>query len=678
MILKSIKLENFRRFRHAVIDFSTDRERNVTLIQANNTTGKTTIATAFIWCLYGRSDTEDEDDQLLCWAVQNAMKPHDSCEVAVTVTLEHRDVEYEFRRSRRCTRFQIRDTQFSVTISDPAHRLKRRKIKQDEDICRHRDKIIPEQLLDYIFIRAEQLNTMQESILNNRTQKDLSDAIRVLLGWEVVENLIKHLKKEPNKNTVRNIFETELESSVRDDGHLSGSLTDIRARLHARREELEAHAGDLRMLQERSAELKRRLSADRDGQELARDLEGLRARRQDQLTLRQEREQQLLRGFREYLTACAYRSAIPQALSLLSADTAAGQVPGLTGETITHLLRQGRCICGAELQAGSPCREQLRQLLEQLPQPGRPAAMAAFRGRAEGIMSALEDRRPHEECEQLYEQMIDAECEGDDLQDQIAELEARSGGLTDLTALKEEHGRLEERIGELVNSRIPSARYDIAQLEDQERDTERRLRDAADDSQHSRLLKLCLRYVDFITDNLSEQRQHREQELREQLQERMNEMFGRIFRKDYRIAIDSRYDLSVIDGAGRRVRTSGSENVFVVLAFIASVLQVARQDHAARQRHGQSELLFAADPYPLVLDAPLSAFDVSNTHEVCRILPGLTEQIIILSKDTESGIIREEMGARIGSLYTFEADFEAGRDLCTTTVRREDRHEPDE
>lgn len=51
MLLQSIELQIFRQFINEKIDFSTDPERNVTLIIGENGTGKTTFAQAFFWCL---------------------------------------------------------------------------------------------------------------------------------------------------------------------------------------------------------------------------------------------------------------------------------------------------------------------------------------------------------------------------------------------------------------------------------------------------------------------------------------------------------------------------------------------------------------------------------------------------------------------------------------------------
>ena len=53
MKLLRAEFENFRLLRHMELTFSTDPERNLTVIRAANETGKTTILTALQWALYG-------------------------------------------------------------------------------------------------------------------------------------------------------------------------------------------------------------------------------------------------------------------------------------------------------------------------------------------------------------------------------------------------------------------------------------------------------------------------------------------------------------------------------------------------------------------------------------------------------------------------------------------------
>ncbi len=55
MILERLVLENFRQFKgRQEILFSDLRERNVTVVHAENRFGKTTLLKALLWALYGR------------------------------------------------------------------------------------------------------------------------------------------------------------------------------------------------------------------------------------------------------------------------------------------------------------------------------------------------------------------------------------------------------------------------------------------------------------------------------------------------------------------------------------------------------------------------------------------------------------------------------------------------
>ena len=59
MKFQSITMNNFMRYKgQNVIEFSCDEKRNVTVVLGDNTVGKTTIAQAFRWVLYGAVLTE--------------------------------------------------------------------------------------------------------------------------------------------------------------------------------------------------------------------------------------------------------------------------------------------------------------------------------------------------------------------------------------------------------------------------------------------------------------------------------------------------------------------------------------------------------------------------------------------------------------------------------------------
>ena len=73
----------------------------------------------------------------------------------------------------------------------------------------------------------------------------------------------------------------------------------------------------------------------------------------------------------------------------------------------------------------------------------------------------------------------------------------------------------------------------------------------------------------------------------------------------------------------------------------------------ARHNDENSEML-SAEAYPLVMDAPLSAFDKARIQTVCETLPGIAEQVIIFIKDTDGEIAEKYLSDKIGKNYSFD------------------------
>ena len=78
---------------------------------------------------------------------------------------------------------------------------------------------------------------------------------------------------------------------------------------------------------------------------------------------------------------------------------------------------------------------------------------------------------------------------------------------------------------------------------------------------------------------------------------------------------------------------------------------MARDNRNATDADAQ---LLSSEPYPLVMDAPLSAFDKRRIRTICKALPETAEQVIIFIKDTDGDLAEEYMGDRIGSRHRFD------------------------
>ena len=87
MLLQKISITNFRQYKGTTeIAFSTDKKKNVTVIMGENGTGKTTLAQAFMWVLYG--ETEFKVKELLNRELRDKMYPGDEQQVKVELVVQ--------------------------------------------------------------------------------------------------------------------------------------------------------------------------------------------------------------------------------------------------------------------------------------------------------------------------------------------------------------------------------------------------------------------------------------------------------------------------------------------------------------------------------------------------------------------------------------------------------------
>ena len=74
----------------------------------------------------------------------------------------------------------------------------------------------------------------------------------------------------------------------------------------------------------------------------------------------------------------------------------------------------------------------------------------------------------------------------------------------------------------------------------------------------------------------------------------------------------------------------------------------------AKDNKDSNDGLTQAEPYPLVMDAPLSAFDKERISTICDVLPNVAEQVIIFIKDTDGDVATQYLRDKVGKKYKFD------------------------
>ncbi len=654
MLLESIKLENFRQFRNEYIEFAQGSDgKNVTIIIGDNGTGKTTFAQAFFWCMYG--ETEFSDKNMLNKLVAAEMKPGQESKVQVTLKLTHGNVSYTLMREQTyrkdySNRIKGDNTVFDIAIKDANGNTSYVK----KTLCEGEVKsILPKELSRYFFFDGERIEKMSKDISTGKKATDFAEAVKGLLGLNAMFSAIQHFNPRI-KNSVINSYEssysagsnTKIQEYTRTIEHCKEEI----ARIDARLEELE---NQIEQATSRKAEKVEEIKQYAEGEELQRQKEKLLQRIETAKASRSTVIKEISRSFNANMSSFFSASLILRSLNFLSSKDFAGKdIPFMHAKTIEYLLKQKVCICGTHLDEGSVPYNKVKELIDFLPPQSISTTISDFKKESKRRANSRQDL-----FSDVRDKLAVISKQDEDLIELNDDLHAIEGKLSG----GDVRGKVRAINSEiqLCDQTIKKSQTERDQLlikkggfekEAGRADTERRNLTLLDDK--NKKIEIYKAYAERIYKELQAVYVSSEAEIRRKLETTINEIFKTIYEGGLSLTIDEKYHISVYaDDYDGDVETSTAQSISVIFAFITGIIKMARENRNATDEDAK---LLSSEPYPLVMDAPLSAFDKRRIKTVCESLPNTAEQVIIFIKDTDGELAEEYMGDKIGSRHHFD------------------------
>lgn len=654
MLLESIKLENFRQFRNEYIEFAQGADgKNVTIILGDNGTGKTTFAQAFFWCMYG--ETEFSDKNMLNKLIAAKMQPGQESKVQVTLRLTHGSVSYTLMREQTyrkdCSnRIKGDNTVFDIAIKDAHGNTSYVK----KTLCEGEVKnILPKELSRYFFFDGERIEKMSKDISTGKKATDFAEAVKGLLGLNAMFSAIQHFNPRI-KNSVISSYEssysvdsnTKIQEYTRTIERCKEEIARIDDRLEALENQIEQATS-------RKAEKVEKIKQYAEGEELQKQKEKLLQRIETAKASRSTVIKEISRAFNANMSSFFSVSLILRSLEFLSGKDFAGKdIPFMHTKTIEYLLKQKVCICGTHLDEGSVPYDKVKELIDFLPPQSISTTIGDFKKEAKRRADSRQD---------LYgdvrEKLAVISRQDEDLVDLNDDLHAIEGKLSGgdvrgtVRAINAEIQICDQTIKKSGTERdqllIKKGSYET---EAGRADTERRNLTLLDDK--NKKIEIYKAYAERIYNELQSVYASSEAEIRSKLETTINEIFKTIYEGGLSLTIDEKYHISVYaDDYDGDVEASTAQSISVIFAFITGIIKMARDNRNATDENAK---LLSSEPYPLVMDAPLSAFDRRRIKTVCESLPNAAEQVIIFIKDTDGELAEEYMGDKIGSRHYFD------------------------
>lgn len=659
MLLKSLLIKDFRQFKgEQRLSFATGSKQNVTMIMGDNGTGKTTLAQVFTWCLYG--ETTFEDRILLCKATSGAMLPNTEETVRAELSLEHNDTEYiiiseqKYRKDGTGRIKEIGQRSFVIAFKKPDGT--RDYVKELETEIRMKE-ILPKELAIYFFFDGERIERMSKEIKRGRSQ-EFAGAVRSLLGLSAYTSALKHLKDRGNTNVMTSYegsYDARANSRLADYTRQIAELTEKIERIDSRLAEIE---DEKVRLQEKCSDLTERIAKSKPSEELARQKAELVAKRGRLVSSRSTRLTTILKSFNTSAPSFFAKKMMRDALQALSeADKIDKGIPYINDKTIQFLIDRKKCICGEDVIAGNDAFAALTAILDYIP--------PKFIGNMIGEFVAICEER-NRSVSDFYETFCDDYSLYIEFDDTKAEydrdiqlIEQQLESLERIGVLQADLSRYEKRLEDFDDEK-GSLNRDKGGYQTKQKDLEAQRQELANKDDANRKIEIYKAYAQYMFDTLAEEYRIKEAEMRDDLQATVNELFRSIYNGGFSLSLDEKYNvqINVIDqaaGFSDDIETSTAQRISVIFAFIAGVIKMARLSHRAENA------MLVSEPYPLVMDAPLSAFDKTRIQTVCETLPAVAEQVIIFIKDTDGDLAEVNLGSRVGQRYVFEKknEFEA-------------------
>jgi DNA sulfur modification protein DndD len=364
--LVQVTIRNFKLISNISIDFSQDRNRPLTVIRAENGSGKTSVLYALLWGLFGEAGLDKSARTLRRTSASSPAGVPITVEVSLIV--EHQD-DLAGSMRYRLTRSQV-ETPLSGTDSVEREDEKVELVLLAPEGDEPKDPIIinklfPPRLKDVFFTNGEHVETFIAGTSASDTQHLVHDSIRQLLNLDKLDSIaldLENIAKKHQKALAAGAGKQAEESFKRFEESQNAVSTKT-AELDGIDQSIASMRSTLEEWQKKLTEIQGAGNLTellQDQQQLKSELEGLENSRGKDIS----RLRDLLVS--EESTWLQIGGAMNGGLEVLQDLYDKNVIPGVSLPVLEDRLKIGVCVCGEQLTGDEHDCVERRQFLEAL------------------------------------------------------------------------------------------------------------------------------------------------------------------------------------------------------------------------------------------------------------------------------------------------------------------------
>lgn len=645
MLIKQIALKNFRQYKDLqVVEFSCDKDKNVTVILGDNTSGKTTLIQAFNWCLYGT--TSFKTRELINSETLQEMSMFSSDEVSVEVELQHEDKLYVIRRTQVVTKNEGNKPSCARASLKVEYKEKSGEMQEVATYeCQNTiNKILPEALSGYFFFDGEHVSEIN-------SKGNVVSAVRGLMGLETISEAVDHFSPKKT-NSVISKLQKELDiGQDQKSVNLRTNLDNAKESLQALETRQTQVREEIAYFEDRKRELTALILANADTK--SRQEEKIRVERDiDFLTKNQaDVEKQIIRDF----TYNAYKFFALELYSkvyrvIADAKQDGEGIPKMHSDSIEHILHRGKCICGADLTMNQGAVNHIRFEQSLLPPQHIGTTIREFKRDCQRYETEIENYP--ETIRTDYFRIRENANQLDDKRAYLVELSRSIKGNIDVGKYERDAEENDRMLADKRNLLLEITAT-IGEVKNQIQSLESAINGLRVFTEKNKKISAAIAYATKIYEWFQAGYDNSERVVKEDLYVSINTLFSQMYHGQRIVEIDDNYHITLKVDSGNGVfvnDTSPGLDTVKNFAFIAGIVDLARKK-AKSKENTTGEIEYSSEPYPIVMDAPFSNADEKHIANISRVLPQVAEQVILVVMNKDWEFAQPDMSEKVSMIY---------------------------
>ena len=644
MKFKKIILNNFRQFkgRNEII-FSTDDDKNITIVYGGITFGKTTLLQAFNWVFYNTVKLENPNE-LLNKEVADNLGRGESSEVSVEIYLEFDGCEYRLKRRQTYTIYQ--NEMYGKITSTPATASADKEQNDTwipagsyDDII---NKIMPSNLSSYFFFDGERIDSISEQ--QRKGSKEVENSVKEILGLEHYSTAIKHLSNGRNsvlselRSRINTTANSELYDLRKEYDNIDIDIENNNEKIKRYENEIENLEVDKKAKEQLILENKATFNKQQEKLQLKNKLENMDMKESNYLD-------NYKNYFNNYYLDFFYTGLTNRMDKLADVlNTKEEGIPNMHARSIEYILNRGYCICGEKFEKDDEHFKALVEEMKKLPPQSIGSTITNFNRELRQKISTEKAENFKNEIVSKFDNILQLIDEQNTLQDKIDSLSDNIATDVNVGDLERDVKEIDIKIRDYTENIGISKQQNIA----------KEMRKSTIDKEITRLsqyddrnieINKQIEYAEKITKILQAVYDKKEKELKERLEEEINKYLARIYTGDryLKITDDYKFRLVYSDDKESDIDAPASEGLGTVkaISFMCGLLDIAKSKFL--------DDVTEETEYPLVFDAPLSKIDSVHIKNVMECLPETASQVIFfIREEKDLDAITDETKAKIG------------------------------